>query len=65
VRHQAGSYALRAMGNSPVSYETSTHNGGIRRQPESVDSPLESLSKAEVDEKFAQIVVRTCSRTGR
>ena len=46
------------MGNSPVSYETSTHNGGIRRQPESVDSPLESLSKAEVDEKFAQIVVR-------
>ena len=48
------------MGNSQTTYETAGHghqNGSVRRG-ESLDFPVESImSKQEMEEKFAEIVV--------
>ncbi len=55
------------MGNSQTAYETagSTSNGFPKRHEDEADSPLTSLTKQQIEEKFVEIVVsRTRVRGG-
>ena len=52
----------RKMGNSQTVYETagSTSNGRIKSDDDEFDSPIASLTKQQIEEKFVEIVVSDC-----